>query len=167
MVVEVLSVNEYGQSGVRQNTKRLAAQKEPGKALAPVRPHDNEIAIARLGFLHDPFRCKLILNVESFAGYADALSLFSSQRHLRSIAIAKQFEPLGLAPVAAARPQDRVRLGQTSARYRDAPASHRNGTHNSRNFLTRRCLVPHRRSLGPRFAASPSRAHPGPSVVGT
>ena len=76
LVVEVLSVNEYGQSGVRQNTKRLAAQKEPGKAPAPVRPHHNEIAIARLGFLHDPFRCKLILNVERFAGYADALSLF-------------------------------------------------------------------------------------------
>ena len=75
MVVEGLAVNKHGQNGVRQNTKRLAAQKEPGKAPAPVRPHNNEIAIARLGFLHDPFRCKLILNVESFASYADALSL--------------------------------------------------------------------------------------------
>ena len=55
-MVEALAVNEHGQSGVRQNTKRLAAQKEPGNAAAAVRPHDNEIAIARLGFLNDAFR---------------------------------------------------------------------------------------------------------------
>jgi hypothetical protein len=78
VMVEALAVHKHGQNGVRQNTKCLAAKKEPGKAPAPVRPHHNEIAIARLGFLHDPFRRKLILNVESFAGHADASSMTSS-----------------------------------------------------------------------------------------
>ena len=50
-VINALAEDEYGHRAVRQNTKRLAAQKEPGNAAAAVRPHDNEIAIARLGFL--------------------------------------------------------------------------------------------------------------------